>query len=185
MSDIKHIKFDVPVPVSKTRKSRKTALKATQVKPTPKPVLAEMKKPVLAEVKKPVINVNVPYGNSPHTPSPAPLKKPVLITPPVKVIQKPVTISRKAPLKVNVQPNKRKNFTMKRKFVTKKITINVENVNKIKNKRETIEKTVANMSLPEVTAKLRANGLVRPTANPPEKMQRGWMVDFMMFQVPL
>jgi hypothetical protein len=103
----------------------------------------------------------------------------------VKVIQKPATVSRKAPLKVNVQPTKRKNFTMKRKFLAKKITINIENANKIKNKRDTIEKKVANMTLSEVTEKLHQNGLVRPTANPPEKMQRGWMVDFMMFQVPL
>ena len=94
MSDIKHIKFDVPLTVPKARKSRKTQLKTTQVKPAPKVVSnpiaqAPVVKTITPVTKgKPVINVNLPYANSPHTPSP--IKKPVLTPNPVKVIKKPV-----------------------------------------------------------------------------------------------
>lgn len=195
MSDIKQIKFDVPINAPKTRKARKTTkteLKTTQVKPTPKVIAPTTGGTVIVEPvkvanqKKPVINVNLPYANSPHTPSPkTPKSTNVVSTPPVRVIQKPSLITRKAPLKVNIQKNKRKNFTMKRKFIARKITINIENANKIKKNREAVEKKVANMTMAEITKNLRANGLVRKDANPPEKMQKAMMIDLLLFPVPL
>lgn len=210
MSDIKHIKFDIPAPAAKTRKGRKSSVKpvskAKSVAATSTslpnatsdiPVntnaavatinianTVNKAKTVKSDIKKkPTINVNLPYANSPHTP--APIKKVVPVPPPVKVVQKAVVPTRKAPLKVNVQKNKRKNFTLKRKFVARKITINIENANKIKKNREAVEKKVANMPMAEITKNLRANGLVRPDANPPEKMQKTMMIDLLLFPVPL
>jgi hypothetical protein len=74
---------------------------------------------------------------------------------------------------------------MKRKFIARKITINIENANKIKKNREAVEKKVANMTMAEITKNLRTNGLVRHDANPPEKMQRAMMTDLLLFPVPL
>jgi len=123
--------------------------------------------------KKPVLKVPLPYNNSPNTPSPV-SKTPVAIVPAKKVVQ-----SRKE-TRVQIQPTKRKNFTMKRKFTNKRITIQVDNTNKIKNRHSSVEKRVSEMKLPEITAKLRSRGLIREKANPPEAMQRSMMKDMMM-----
>jgi len=133
--------------------------------------------------KKPTVSVNLPYSESPHTPSPVQSKKPQKT--PVKVNEKPVvTHTRKLNPRVNIQPTKRKNFTMKRKFVARRIVINIENTNKSKKKRESIEKKVSNMTLCDITKNLRENGMVRQGINPPEKMQRAMMIDMLMFPVP-
>jgi hypothetical protein len=194
MTDIKEIKINVPIPVSKTRKGKRVPKVEKPVIEKPlleKPVSAKKlvggePLPVLSTIrvggsKKPVVKVQLPYSNSPHTPSP-PIKP---VPAPIKVVQK--TVIRKTPpaIKVLVQPTKRKNFTMKRKFTEKKITIQVENSNKIKKNRESIEKKVKNMPLSEITEKLRARGLVRAMSNPPEAMQRTMMTDILMFPTPL
>ena len=205
MTDIKEIKINVPVP--KVRKSRKAALPKVPV-PTPKGVLAPTPKisggtvpisalpksgdplPALSTIKiggqkKPAITVKLPYSNSAKTPSPP--VKPVVktIEKPVKVIQKVVTRRAPVPVKVTVQPIKRKNFTIRRKFTAKRIVIQVENTNKVKNNRSVVEKKVADMPLSEITDKLRTKGLVRMSSNPPELMQRNMMIDIMLFPTPL
>jgi hypothetical protein len=137
----------------------------------------------VANKKKPTVNVNLPYLNSPHTPSPTQTKKPQQS--PVKVNEKPVlSNTRKVIPRVNIQPTKRKNFTMKRKFVARRIMIDIENGNKSNKKRDSIEKKVINMPLCDITKNLRENGIVRPGINPPEKMQRSMMIDLLMFPVP-
>jgi hypothetical protein len=131
--------------------------------------------------KKPTLNVNLSYLNSPHTPSP--VKK--TQQSPVKVNEKPVlSTTRKVVPRINIQPTKRKNFTMKRKFVARRIVIDIENANKSKKKRESIESKVTNMPLCDITKTLRENGMVRSGINPPEKMQRAMMIDLLMFPVP-
>ena len=185
MTEIKELKINVPIPV-KTRKGRKkTEQKQANAEPVKTKVLPyaeSVKTKVLpyaesaktpAPIKKPTISVPLPYSKSVQTPSPL---KPLT---PVKVIEKPVRKTMNA-VKVNVQPIKRKNFTLKRKFTAKRITIQVENSNKIKKNRELIENTVKNMGLPEITERLRSKGLVRPTSNPPETMQRNMMIDIMV-----
>lgn len=187
MTEVKEIKINVPIPVSKTRKSKKQALadKGALLQEPSKPII---KTGVLSSVKiggKQTISVPLPYAKSINTPSPVkPVVKSVLKQP-IKLIEK--TPVRKAPstIKVNVQPIKRKNFTLKRKFTAKKITIQVENSNKIKKNRENIENIVKNMDLKEITNKLREKNLVRHTSNPPEQMQRNMMIDIMMFPKPL
>jgi hypothetical protein len=170
MTEVKELKINVPIPVSKTRKGRKkaTVLPYAESVNTPSPLK-----------KKPSITV-------PIQPLLLPVVKPVIkpVQTPVKVIEKPLRKTMN-PVKLNIQPNKRKNFTLKRKFTAKRITIQVENSNKIKKNREHIENTVQNMALPEITERLRAKGLVRPTSNPPETMQRNMMIDIMMFPKPL
>jgi len=143
----------------------------------PMPVLSTIR---FGGAKKPVVKVPLPYANSQHTPSPS---KPVQA--PVKLVQKPVSRKVKTPIKILVQPTKRKNFTLKRKFTEKRIIIQVENSNKVKKNRESIEKQVLNMPLSEITERLRKRGLVRPMSNPPESMQRTMMIDIMMFPTPL
>jgi hypothetical protein len=137
----------------------------------------------VANKKKPTVNVNLPYLNSPHTPSPTHTQKPQQS--PVKVNEKPaVSTTRKVIPRVTIKPTKRKNFTMKRKFVARHIMIDIENANKSNKKRDSIEKKVANMPLCDITKNLRENGIVRPDINPPEKMQRSMMIDLLMFPVP-
>ena len=190
MTEIKELKINVPIPVSKTRKGRKkTEQKQANAEPVKTKVLPyaeSVKTKVLpyaesaktpGPIKKPTISVPLPYSKSLQTPSP-------LKAAPVKVIEKPVRKTMNS-VKVNVQPIKRKNFTLKRKFTAKRITIQVENSNKIKKNRELIENTVQNMALTEITERLRSKGLVRPTSNPPETMQRNMMIDIMMFPKPL
>ena len=190
MTDIKEIKINVPIPVSKTRKGKRVPKLEKPVAVLEKP-LSEKKLvggeplPVLSTIrvggsKKPAVKVSLPYANSPHTPSPS-----QSVPAPIKVVQKQVVRKTIQPVKVVVQPTKRKNFTMKRNFTEKRITIQVENSNKIKKNRESVEKKVKNMSLSEITEKLRARGLVRPMSNPPETMQRTMMTDIMMFPTPL
>ena len=193
MTEIKEIKINVPIPVSKTRKGKKIPKAVSEKPPKQEPVKQEPVKklvggepmPVLSTIrvggaKKPSLKVPLPYGNSQHTPSP---QKAVLA--PVKVVQKQISRKVQTPVKILVQPTKRKNFTMKRKFTEKRITIQMDNSNKLKKNRESIEKQVKNMPLVEITEKLRLRGLVRAQSNPPEAMQRTMMIDIMMFPTPL
>ena len=224
MSDIKQVKYDIPVPVLK--KTRKGRPRSATVSKTPK-ALNKMVKPsfainkpantaatvpnvvnsntdtklnnaktlqtvlnsatntTLSNKKKPAVSVNIPYAESPHTPSPTQGKKTLQTPIPVKVIEKPVSPNiRKVQPRVNIQPTKRKNFTMKRKFIARRIVINIENANKSKKNRDSIEKKVSNMPLCDITKNLRENGMVRAGISPPEKMQRAMMIDLLMFPAP-
>jgi len=148
---------------------------------------------------KPALAVPLPYNESKTAPSPAPKKEePVKTTPTVKVnpTKKPsVALTRKnaeavekaakASKMVNIQPTKRRNFTLKRNFKAKKITITVENSSKMRKTRDGIRRTVANMPLADITIKLQARGLMRAGAKVPEHMQRAMMSDILMFPTPL
>ena len=135
---------------------------------------------------KPAVKVPLPYNNSPSSPAPT---KPVTnnAAPVVKVSKtKNVVTTRKAePPKIKVVPTKKKNVTLKSKFVAKKIVVKIENGSKVRKTRDAIRRKVANMPLSEITEKLRARGLVRPNVSPPEAMQRSMMIDIMLFPTPL
>ncbi len=143
---------------------------------------------------KPTINVpivkkaeSLPYNKSPETPSP---EKKVELPKQVKIIptKKPIIQTRKAPepKKVQIQPMKnRPNKTYKNKFTAKKITIQMENSTKVRKTRDAVRRNVANMTLPDITKKLRERGLIRETANPPEQIQRSMMIDILLFPAPM
>ena len=143
---------------------------------------------------KQVINVpivkktpSLPYNEHPETPSPV---KKVELPKQVKIIptKKPIIQTRKAPepKKVQIQPMKnRPNKTYKNKFTAKKITIQMENSTKVRKTRDAVRRNVANMTLPDITKKLRERGLIRETANPPESIQRSMMIDILLFPAPM
>ena len=148
---------------------------------------------------KPALAVPLPYNEAKTAPSPTTKKEePIKNTPVVKVnpTKKPsIALTRKhaeavekaakASKMVNIQPTKRRNFTLKRNFKAKKITITVENSSKMRKTRDGIRRTVANMPLADITIKLQARGLMRAGANVPEHMQRSMMSDILMFPTPL
>jgi hypothetical protein len=175
-----------PLPILSTTTAVGGKKPATETKKvTAKPALA---KPALA---KPAVKIPLPYNNSPSSPAPtnnpAPSNnKPVVSAPVVKVNKAKVTTTRKAePPKVKVVPTKKKNVTLKAKFVAKRIVVKIENSSKLRKTRDAVRRKVGNMNLKEITEKLRARGLVRPNVNPPEEMQRSMMVDILMFPTPL
>jgi len=143
---------------------------------------------------KPVIQVainsssaKVTYNESPLTPSPV---KKAETPKPVKIMQikKPMIQTRKAPepTKVVIQPMKnRPNKTLKKKFTAKRITIQLENSSIVRKTRDAVRRNVANMSLNEITKKLKERGLIRETANPPESIQRSMMIDILLFPAPM
>jgi hypothetical protein len=143
---------------------------------------------------KPTINVpivkkaeSLPYNKSSETPSP---EKKVDLAKQVKIIptKKPIIQTRKAPepKKVQIQPMKnRSNKTYKNKFTAKKITIQMENSTKVRKTRDAVRRNVANMTLYDITKKLRERGLIRETANPPESIQRSMMIDILLFPAPM
>jgi hypothetical protein len=184
MSDeIKQVNMTVPQPAPKRKRTRKAPVAVKSVAtPTIPVVQAAGGAPPLPSLstthvvggkKKPVVKVPLPYNNSPNTPIPV-SKTPVEIMP-----GKRITPTRKE-TRVHIQPTKRKNFTMKRKFKNKRITIHVDNANKVKKTIGLVEKQVADMKLSEITAKLRSRGLLREKANPPESMQRSMMKDMLL-----
>jgi hypothetical protein len=79
----------------------------------------------------------------------------------------------------------RPNKTYKNKFTAKKITIQMENSTKVRKTRDAVRRNVANMTLPDITKKLRERGLIRETANPPEQIQRSMMIDILLFPAPM
>ena len=137
------------------------------------------------------IPVPLPYNESPNTPAPvsAPSLKKVANEPTqLKIMpaKKTANVTHKAvEQKVHIQPMKRKNVTLKNNFTAKKITIHMENSSKVRKTRDSIRKKVANMTLPEITKKLREKGLIRETANPPENIQRLMMIDIFLFPSPM
>lgn len=183
MSDTKIVKMTVPVEAPKRRRRTQRADKKV---PTPTIPVAQAAGalptgpvPSLSTTsvaggakKKPALKIPLPYANSPNTPAPVSVK-PKRTTPTQKET------------KVQIQPMKRKNFTMKRKFVAKKIMVGVDNSNKMRKTRDAITDRVNAMKLPEITAALRAKGLIREKANPPEAMQRSMMKDILNFPTPL
>ena len=188
MSDTKIVKMTVPVEAPKRRRRTQRADKKV---PTPTIPVAQAAGALLPTAsvagpvpslstttvaggakKKPALKIPLPYANSPNTPAPVSVK-PKRTTPTQKET------------KVQIQPMKRKNFTMKRKFVAKKIMVGVDNSNKMRKTRDAITDRVDAMKLPEITAALRAKGLIREKANPPEAMQRSMMKDILNFPTPL
>ena len=111
----------------------------------------------------------------------------VLPEPTVKLVNKPSIVRKTVnnTPKIVIQPNKRKNMTLKRKFTSKRITIQVENSKKLKKLRETAERNLDKLKPCDILNTLRKNGLVRPNANPPDSLNRAMMLDIMMFPKPL
>jgi hypothetical protein len=215
MSDIKQVNINVPIPkVKKERKTRKMDKENKVNKPVtggnplpnpmpvqvsnPMPVQVSNPMPVLSTIRiggnksinnmahnKPIININVPTNNAPSVNLPSAKK----ITPnSVKIVNSKKPAIRKIISehpKLNIQPNKRRNFTLKRKFTSKNIIIQVENANEIKKSRENIEAKIKAMTEDEITKKLISRGLMRPTANPPLKWKQSMMADIMMFPTRL
>lgn len=140
---------------------------------------------------KPSIPVPLPYNESSNTPAPvsvSSLKKATNEPTQLKIMpaKKTNNVTHKAvEQKVQIQPMKRKNVTLKNKFTAKKITIHMENSSKVRKTRDSIRKNVANMPLSEITKKLREKGLIRETANPPENIQRLMMIDIFLFPSPM
>jgi len=133
--------------------------------------------------KKPIVKVPLPYNNSPEAAVATPIK-PKTAPPAVKIIHKPVQTRRVEPVnKVRINPEKRKNTTLKRNFNEKRIVVKIESASKVRKTRDAIRRKVANMKIEEVSEKLRARGLARPNAKVPEEMQRNMLVDVMMFPV--
>jgi len=221
--ELKQIKYTAPVPVKKTRRSKKAVggdiIKASS---PPLPILSTTH--AVGGAKKETIKVSLPYSESPKTPSPVkvvpakvtvqprvaslvkptqvpslvkpaqvqkpvslPSVKPAIVEPTVKLVNKPSIVRKTVnnTPKIVIQPNKRKNMTLKRKFTTKRITIQVENSKKLKKLRETAEKNLDKLKPCDILSTLRKNGLVRPNANPPEALNRAMMLDIMMFPKPL
>ena len=117
-----------------------------------------------------------------------PANKPTVAPEPtIKVVNKPSVVRKTVnnTPKIVIQPTKRKNMTLKRKFTTKRITIQVENSKKLKKLRETAERNVDKLKPCDILNTLRKNGLVRPNANPPAALNRAMMLDIMMFPKPL
>uniref|UniRef100_A0A6C0DST8 Uncharacterized protein n=1 Tax=viral metagenome TaxID=1070528 RepID=A0A6C0DST8_9ZZZZ len=133
--------------------------------------------------KKPIVKVALPYNNSPAAAVATP-PKPKTAPPAVKIVHKPVQTRRVEPVnKVKINPEKRKNTTLKRKFSEKKVVVKIESASKVRKTRDAIRRKVANMKIEEVSEKLRARGLTRPNAKVPEEMQRNMLIDVMMFPV--
>lgn len=214
MSDIKQVNMTVPIPV-KARRTRKSKAQlpdpVVTSKPVPTPTIPvaqaaggpklskTLRAPVVVKQggdPLPSLSTTSVVGGKKKAPLPIALPNNNVVKPPVKNEPTPVKIvaskkspvqSRKTPItpKVKINPTKRKNQTLKKKFVAKKITIHVENAEKINKIRENINKRVDAMDLAEITKKLRVGGMIRECANPPEMMQRAMMRDILNFPTPL
>ncbi len=120
-----------------------------------------------------------------------PYEKSKETTPPKKLVvakKAPNPVPRKAvsePQKLQIQPKSRLNKTLKKNYSEKRITIHMENTEKVRKTRDAVRRNVANMPLCDVTNKLRERGLVRESANPPEHIQRLMMVDIELFPTPI
>jgi hypothetical protein len=172
------------------RKSAEKEEKADKVGGNPVPVLSTIRfggkiaeTPNIVD-KKPILNINLTkkHALEQNTPGTKPTQNNV------KIIDSKKPIHRKTihtDAKIHIQPNKRRNFTMKRKFTSKNIMINIENLDQIKKSRKAIEEKVRNMSEQEITTNLIKKGLLRPNANPPRSWKENTLIDIMMFPVRL
>jgi hypothetical protein len=134
--------------------------------------------------KKTALKVPLPYNNSPKVAAPS--KPAPVVKPAVKIVkEKPVQTRKEAKNKVKINPEKRKNLTLKRKFAAKKIMVKIENSSKIRKTRDAIRRKVANMEIKEVTEKLVARDLIKANSKVPEEMRRNMLIDVMMFPVPM
>jgi hypothetical protein len=182
MSDLKEVKMTVPNKAPRKRRTQKAGpalAKVPTATPVPTPMIpvAQAAGGVTVAVggkKKPTLKIPLPYAESKNAPTPVSLLAKKITGPPAQ-----------KQTRVHIKPTKRKNFTMKRKFAAKKITVQIDNSSKARKTRDAITKTVSEMKLPEITAKLREKGLIREKANPPEAMQRAMMKDIMNFPTPL
>jgi hypothetical protein len=196
MDDIKKVNINIPIPKIK-RRERKTK-KATGGNPLP--VVSTIKfggdkKPeVMTLNPKPNQDINPTITKQPINihlnPKPTLLQTPSIkkITPTnIKIIHNKKLIRKTIGLNptIQIKPNKRRNFTLKRKFSPKNITIHFENTNDIKNKRENIIKDINNMDEKTINAKLIERGLLRPTANPPLEWKKNILIDVLMLPTRL
>lgn len=126
----------------------------------------------------------------------APAPAPATATAPATVSQsnKKVVLAKKAitvkaqPVKtptLQIQPKTRNNKTLKKSYSAKRITIHMENPKNVRKTRDAVRRNVANMPLNDITEKLRARGLVRPDACPPEDIQRLMLIDIELFPTPM
>lgn len=209
MTEVKTVQMSIPAPIKAGRRTKKqkeisggapsVLINKTNVKK--EPVILQQKagdpvpalsttrvvggnitKPdVKSVLKVPIIpqKDSLQYNKSTITPSPI---KPVKIMP----VKKPVNITRKSPepIKIHINPKNRPNKTLK-KYTAKKITITMEPTKNVRKIHDNIRLKVANMPLEEITKKLRAGGLLRETANPPESIQRLMMKDLLLFPTPI
>lgn len=190
MTDIKHVNINVPIAkVKKERKTRKTEKNVEKVVKggDPMPVLSTIRvggqnPDIKLPVNKPTLNINIPKVSA----NVEPVKK---TTPnAVKIVNSKKPQVRKAnaeQTKIHIQPNKRRNFTLKRKFSSKNITIQVENAHTIAQSRQNVENKVNIMNEDEINQKLIARGLMRPKANPPLKWKKNMLRDIMLFPARL
>mgnify|MGYP000644383154 CR=1 FL=1 len=86
---------------------------------------------------------------------------------------------------LQIQPKTRNNKTLKKSYSAKRITIHMENPKNVRKTRDAVRRNVANMPLNDITEKLRARGLVRPDACPPEDIQRLMLIDIELFPTPM
>lgn len=86
---------------------------------------------------------------------------------------------------LQIQPKTRNNKTLKKSYSAKRITIHMENPKNVRKTRDAVRRSVANMPLNDITEKLRARGLVRPDACPPEDIQRLMLIDIELFPTPM
>jgi hypothetical protein len=86
---------------------------------------------------------------------------------------------------LQIQPKPRNNKTLKKSYSAKRITIHMENPKNVRKTRDAVRRNIANMTLDEITEKLRQRGLVRPEACPPEHIQRLMMIDIELFPAPI
>ena len=154
--------------------------------PVPLPMMATTHA-VGGKPKKPSLKVALPYNNS-HVAAVATPTKEQMPRPAIKIVQRE-TRRAAAPLppvsKVLINPEKRKNVTLKRRFAEKRITVRIENPSKVRKTRDAIRRKVANMPLADVTKKLHERGMGKPNSKLAEDLQRKMLVDLMMFPVPV
>ena len=186
MTDIKQVNINVPI--TKVKKERKTRKTEKVVKGgDPLPVLSTIRvggqnPDIKPHVNKPTLNINIPKVSA----NVEPVKK---TTPnAVKIVNSKKTQIRKPnneQTKIHIQPNKRRNFTLKRKFSSKNVTIQVENENTIAQSRQNVENKINIMNEDEINQKLIMRGLMRPKANPPLKWKKNMLRDIMLFPARL
>lgn len=157
--------------------------------PVPLPILATTHA-VGGKRKKPSLKVALPYNNSSvaavTTPT-KPVQQQYKPRPAIKIVSRETRRVLPQPTvgKVLINPEKRKNVTLKRRFAEKRITVRIENPSKVRKTRDAIRRKVANMPLVDVSKKLHERGLGKLNSKLAEDLQRKMLVDLMMFPVPV
>jgi hypothetical protein len=153
--------------------------------PVPLPMMATTHA-VGGKHKKPSLKVVLPYNNS-HVAAVATPTKVQTPRPAIKIVSRETRRALPPPPvgKVLINPEKRKNVTLKRRFAEKRITVQIENPSKVRKTRDAIRRKVANMPLADVSKKLHERGMGKPNSKLAEDLQRKMLVDLMMFPIPV